>query len=478
MSGCIAAGSPLTVQAGVRAFELGGNAVDACVAAKIMAGVAEPLLTGLGGAGIAMVRHHQDVHVVDFVTAMPGLGRAPGQVPAMDEVVLDFGPTTQAFHVGPSSVAVPGMPYGLWELHERFGRVDLRKLVEPALHACVHGAPVTAGFEEVGGLLFKIQECSDETRRLFAGRSGHLKEGETFLNPDLADVIEEFSTDGPDVFRSGDVGRAMVSAVGEGLLTIEDLAAYDVHLRDPLTVGFQGADVYLPGTPSTGGPQIGLALEALPDELAAWPRIESTIALAQAMDAAEQRMGSGFTTHVSCVDQEGGTCSITSSLGETAGRLAGRTGLLINNFLGEEDVNPPGTVTPAGARMRTMMAPSLIVGTDRVLTMGSGGSTRIRSAVLHAIVRLLAHDASPEDAANGPRCHMEGGVLRTETYGRPLGYAQQVAARFPNHVAFPVPSMFFGGVHIAGLVGSTFVGAGDRRRSGSVGLCNAAVTAG
>ena len=476
--GVIAAGSPLTVEAGRNAFELGGNAVDACVAAKIMAGVAEPLLTGLGGAGLAMVRHREQIHVVDFVTAMPGLGREDRAAPPMDEVVLDFGPTTQTFHVGPSSVAVPGMPFGLWELHERFGRVDLRKLVEPALHAAADGAPVTPGFEEVCGLLFAIQECSPETAALFSGRSGPLKAGELFKNADIADVIEEFADRGPTVFRDGDVGRELVSAVREGLLTEQDLRAYDVHVHEPLATGFRDAEVYLPGPPSSGGMQIALALEALPEALPAWERIESTIALAQAMDRAEERLSSGLTTHVSCVDDAGGSCSITSSLGETAGRLAGRSGLLINNFLGEEDVNPPGVAFEAGARMRTMMAPALTVGTEGVWTMGSGGSTRIRSAVLHAIVRLLHHGATPEHAANGPRCHMEGGLLRTEVYGRPAGYAQAARGRYPDHVAFEAPSMFFGGVHIAGRQRGQFTGAGDRRRSGSLGVCNPAHTAG
>ena len=73
MKGVVAAGSKLTMQAGLEALRLGGNAVDAAIASTVMAGVAEPLLSGMGGAGIATVRFNGETHFVDFFANMPGL---------------------------------------------------------------------------------------------------------------------------------------------------------------------------------------------------------------------------------------------------------------------------------------------------------------------------------------------------------------------------------------------------------------------
>ena len=467
MRGCVAAGSQLTVEAGLRAFEAGGNAVDAAVAAKLMACVAEPLLTGLGGAGISTVKVGESVHVVDFFTAMPGRGHI-GALPEMETVTLDFGPTTQDFHVGPASVAVPGQPFGLWELHRRFGLVPFDVLVEPAVAACTAGVPVTPGFEEVGGLLWPIELLSHEAEALF-GQNGRdrPREGQTFHNPDLADTLRLFAADGPRAFRDGDLGRAILAALGrDTMLTQRDLLAYQVAVRPAATMQRGRAWVGVPGLPSHGGLSVLAALEqlgALPEPFSAG----HVRTMASAMDRASVPMGAGHTTHVSAVDANGDACAITSSLGETAGVVPAGTGLRINNFLGEDDVNPPHREFIPGERMVTMMTPTVVFGPDEVWALGSGGCSRIRSAVLHAIVHLVDHDLPPERAANGPRCHMEDGLLRVEVYDRG---EPDFAAGFEGDIRFEAPNMFFGGVHIAGRKGGAFTGSGDRRRSGEFGV--------
>jgi len=463
VKGCVAGGSALTVEAGLNAFDAGGNAVDAAVAAKLMASVAEPLLTGLGGAGVSTVKVGSDIHVVDFFTAMPGRGHR-GRVPTMETVTLDFGPTTQDFHVGAASVAVPGQPFGLWELHRRFGSVPLSVLLEPAIAACTEGVPVTPGFEEVGDLLWPIQQLSPEARSLF-GQNGddRPRAGQTFYNPDLADSLRLFAEEGPRAFIEGSLGAAIHDVLGSNsLLTARDLAAYRVAVRPAHTTLRQQTRVGVPGLPSHGGLGVIAALELL-GELPEPFSAAHVRAMARAMDQAVLPVGAGHTTHVSAVDQRGDACAITSSLGETAGLIPPGTGLLLNNFLGEDDVNPPDREFIPGERMVTMMTPTVLASADAVWALGSGGCSRIRSAVLHAIVHLVDHGLSPERAANGPRCHMEGGVLRVEVYDRSEA---DFADRFAADIRFDAPNMFFGGAHIAGLRRGVFSGSGDRRRSG------------
>ena len=129
MNGALAAGHPLTVEAGSRVLEIGGNAVDAAVAAAFAAFVAEGSLTGPVGGGFMLLRVGGETLFLDCFFAVPS--RPQGE---MEELVVVFADAaTQVFHVGESSVAVPGLLAGLSEAHSRFGRLPWRELVQPAI---------------------------------------------------------------------------------------------------------------------------------------------------------------------------------------------------------------------------------------------------------------------------------------------------------------------------------------------------------
>lgn len=505
--GAVAAGSALTVEAGLSALRQGGNAVDAAVAASLMACVAEPLLTGLGGAGLALARVGGEVEVCDFFSNVPGLGKDPEKTaPLMKAVELDYGPTTQRFRVGPASVAVPGVPAGLHALHARHGRLQLATLAAPAVAAAEDGVEVTPGFERVARLLWPILQLTPACARLFGPKGRPLRAGETFRCPELGGTIARFAEEGPSLFADGEVGRAMVHTLRHrGRLGHQDLSEYTPGFRRALRYRYRDATVWVPGPPSAAGLLLLQALRALEDH----GRMPSALGAAQvrflahAMGRAELSRtryinrhlfspgwaegffaalapdevheerafgrSTGHTTHLSVVDGEGNAVGITTSLGETCGTVAEGTGVVLNNFLGEGDVNPVEAARRAGQRLMTMCCPTILEVGDDVYVMGSGGSSRIRSAVLHGIVYLTDHGLSCEDAVSLPRCHVEDGVLHVEADSRPPGTMESLAVSVENLKRFDGPNMFFGGLHVAGLSGAGFVGSGDARRSGSFG---------
>src|ERR671925_1022002 len=147
MRGAVAGGHPLTADAGARVLEAGGNAVDAAVAAALLSWVAESPLTGPGAGGFMLVHRARDrsTRVFDFFTAIPGLGH-DGALGTMDEVLVDFsGDSTQLFHIGAASCAIPGAALGLEAAHKMFGRLPWRDLFQPAIELARGGVELNDG---------------------------------------------------------------------------------------------------------------------------------------------------------------------------------------------------------------------------------------------------------------------------------------------------------------------------------------------
>lgn len=483
--GAVAGGNPLTVAAGLGALRAGGTAVDAAIAAQLMACVCEPLLTGLAGGGLALVRHRGATRVCDFFSDVPGRGATRPAEP-MQAIDVDFGPDTQRFWAGPGSVAVPALAEGIWALHAAYGTLPLADLAAPAITAARGGVEASVGLCRSIALLAPILHLDPTLTALFLVDNAPILPGTRFVQPALARTLERFAHEGPGFLRTGDGARDLLAACAGGSLTAADLAQYRAAWRAPLAIERGPARIWLPGPPSQAGLQVIAALNALDPTIptdpvgpAALDRLVAAMAANEEAKGADfqarlfeadflsgwlARCGAGNTTHVSVVDGHGDAVGITSSLGETAGIVAPETGLILNNFLGEEDVQPPHAPRPIGARLLTMCCPTLLEGPDRLWVMGSGGSSRIRSALLHGIVYAVDHRLPVEAVVAAPRAHFEAGVLRFETEGRPALEAP------PGAIAFDHPGLYFGGLHVAGIEGGGFIGAGDARRSGEAGI--------
>ncbi|MEO2058006.1 MAG: gamma-glutamyltransferase, partial [Thermoleophilia bacterium] len=145
ITGAVAAGHPLSARAGATALAAGGTATDAVIAGALTSAVAEAVLTGPGAGGFLMVRPPGGpATLLDFFVAVPGLGPTSRQLDPADlhAFAVPFGTAEQVFHIGPASIAVPGMLAGLDEAARRFGRLPLSDLVAPAVALARAGVAV------------------------------------------------------------------------------------------------------------------------------------------------------------------------------------------------------------------------------------------------------------------------------------------------------------------------------------------------
>src|SRR3954447_9545009 len=215
MRGAVAAGHPLTAEAGARGLAEGGNAVDACIAAAFVSWVAESTLTGPGAGGFMLVHHARDdsTRVLDHFVTVPGLGLGRhGQTP-MDDVGIEFTPeSSQFFRIGPASCAVPGAAAGLGEAHRRFGSRPWRTLLEPAIAHARDGIELTEGQAYLHDILDPILRHTDEGRAMYSNTNGdRLAAGDRLVLSDLAGTLEQLADKGADDLYRGELARALSS---------------------------------------------------------------------------------------------------------------------------------------------------------------------------------------------------------------------------------------------------------------------------
>lgn len=476
--GAVAAGSPLAARAGAEVLARGGNAVDAAVAAAFAAGAAEAPLTGPGAGGFLLARSPRgEATLFDFFVSVPGTGAGGRRLDpkTLGSFTVPFGGAEQVFHIGPASVAVPGMVPGLCEAAARLGRLSLPDLVAPAVRVAREGVPITAAGAFLHGILRDMLGASPASAAMFHPEGRPPREGERLYFPDLADTLEEVGRHGARAAVDGSVAQAMLEHMGSagGLLTAQDLAGYRVVERAPLEVAYRDATMLTNPPPSSGGSLIAAALfhlEGEPppiDDTTFYRRVAAAGRHANRVRAAESRKPVGSTTHVSAVDADGGVASLSSSCGSGSGVVIPGTGILMNNMLGEEDLNPGGFgLLDPGERMTSMMAPTIVLRRgEPLLVLGSAGSNRLRSAILQATVSVLDQARDVASAVSRPRVHPEGNALDVEG-GVP---ADAVAAlRGDGHVIrrWDAMNLFFGGVSAVGVASSGLEAAGDPRRGG------------
>jgi gamma-glutamyltranspeptidase / glutathione hydrolase len=490
-SGAVAAGHELTAGAAADVISEGGNAFDAVIAGLWMACIAEPVLASPGGGGFVMARSaaHDRTRLFDFFVHTPRQRPDPSEL-EFEGVHADFGTALQEFHVGAGASAVPGFVPGLHALHAALGTLPMVRLAEPAVAAAKAGIEVNATQARIFEIVAPILIWSPEARALFAPDGALLKTGALFRNEALAEAIDAIAREGPRIALEGEIARAMLKVTDAGgALKKDDLKTYAVAERAPLSAALDGTEPYLNPPPSCGG---GLIRDMLLN-LARQQRPLSTAALdlARAIDATDRAWRSADcdierflgtsgapsagatvrsrgTTHISVIDAAGNAAAATVSNGEGNGRMVPGCGFMINNMLGEEDINPRGFhAWPEDTRLSSMMAPSVLVSREGTVTaLGSGGSNRIRTALFQVCARLLAGPGDLDEAVAAPRLHIERGHLDFEDFFN-ADEREALTRAFADHRAWPERSMYYGGVHVAQRAAKGgFAAAGDPRRGG------------
>jgi len=504
--GMVAAGHPATAEAAAEILHAGGNAFDAVVSAHFAACMAEPVLCSLAGGGFLLAAPRGGpVRSWDFFVHTPRRKRPPSDID-FHPIHADFGTARQEFHIGLGAAATPGAIPGLLAIHRDLGRLPLRELIVPAVALGREGIRLNAFQAGIFRIVAPIYLATPESRAIYAdpqdpGRV--IGAGQRLCQREQADFLEALAREGERLYREEiAAGVESLCREGGGHLRRDDLRHYRVAVRAPLSLPYRDARLFLTPPPSTGGLLVAFGLHLLAslerhtlraDE--GWlPALARTLALtaearqplenpalaesllpllgADRLERWRRRLHGALarrgTTHISVIDAEGNRASLTTSNGEGCGHLIPGTGIMLNNMLGEADINPAGFHRwPTGTRMISMMTPALLELADgTAIALGSGGSNRIRSAMLAVISRLVDQAQPLHAAITAPRLHVEGRHLDLEAGFDPKT-RDRLLADFPDHTLWPEPNLFFGGVHAVLHRDGEFAGAGDPRRGGA-----------
>jgi gamma-glutamyltranspeptidase/glutathione hydrolase len=448
----IAAGHPATAEVGAGALASGGSAADAAVAAVMASCVAETVMTGLLGGGHAIywdAASGETWNLDCFCTAPSGGG---GE---LVELKVPFGEELVHYAIGPASFAVPGIPAGLGALHERFGRLPWHDLCKPAMQLARIGVDMPPAHAACLAMLAPVMTLNDG-ERIYAPEGELLRAGDRLRQPALEKVFALLAMEGASSVYIGSLAESILSMMRRrgGLVTREDLAAYEARWSEPAEVAYAGTRVLTRG-----------GLSGMPELLAALPAFRglgATERVLAVLPLLEVRGPETHTTNVTVVDADGNACVFTTSLGLGSGDFLPGLDLHLNSMLGEVDLLV-GELEP-GARMASMMAPLLALDGDGLaLAAGAAGGTRLRTALALVLAGILDEGLAPQAAVDRPRFHPAAGVVNAEP-GVDEDALAQLEASGRAVRRWPELHHYFGGVSAVGREGP----AADPRRSGAV----------
>ncbi|MCP3422480.1 gamma-glutamyltransferase [Nocardioides pinisoli] len=443
----MAAPSPEAADAAEAIARAGGSAVDAAIAAALVAMVTEVGLVSLSSGGFVTVQPAAGAaYTVDGWMDRPGIGRDAGSAPARTwDVSTEYGGGVD-ITIGAGSVATHGSLAAFGEAHARDGRLPWAELVGPAIDVARGGFALGSAsryyLRHVHESIFGWDPASHAALHDSTGR---LTE-ERVVVADLATTLEHIASTGPRALHQGDLAVAIAADVGArgGLLGHADLAAYAPVVREPLTTRVHGWRLATATAPSVGGVVLAAMLRLLEDrprggwepadvehlvrvQRAVLGHRREVLEVAADLPAASRAwldrvdadhravLESGSTAHVSVTDADGSACSLTVSSGYGAGMVAAGTGIWLNNCLGEQELNPPARQVTAGSRLLSNMAP--VVGRHddgSTLAIGSPGADRITTAVVSALAGFVNGGLDLHAAVAHPRVHVHRAGLPDE----------------------------------------------------------------
>jgi gamma-glutamyltranspeptidase/glutathione hydrolase len=523
--GMAVAAHPLAAAAGLDMLKRGGNAVDAAVATAFALNAAEPFASGLGGGGFMVIylARTKKVTIVNFrekapAAATPTMFTEKGD--RQDEWRQERG----------TAVGVPGMLAGWNYALKKYGTRSLTQAAAWAIEIAEAGFPVSATFSQIDKDEYEklLKNAGEGSRYLNGGIP--FEPGEVFKNPELAATLRLICAKGPDEFYKGEIAKKIVAAVRakDGIMTLEDLAAYQPVEADPIKGTYRGTTIYTLPPPGTGG----LHIIQLLNVAEGWPLkkwgpntpasihhlseamrfifadkdrydgdpdfVSIPVGLLTSKDYAQEirkkigadRIAGQYssaksdavqekkenTTHVGVIDEEGNIVALTQSINDFFGTgiVPEGTGFLLNDHMADFSTDPDSPNAPRPNRRPVSNMGPLIMFKDGkpFLSLGSPGGTRIFPSLVQIIINIVDFGMSLDEAIEAPRffTYSSGGKARPIAVEPRISNATLRALEKLGHkIALKEPyDKYFGGAQ--GLMilrgGKLIHGGADSRRDG------------
>jgi len=473
LNGMVAAAHPLASQVGVDILKSGGNAVDAAVAVGFALGVVEPNASGIGGGGLMLIWFAESGKVVFIDSREKAPAAATADMFELDEngKVKPDGRGFNPAVIGGRSVAVPGEVAGLLAALGKYGTMSRDQVLQPAINHAEQGITVSPVLAGIIAENFEALANFPASGKTFLDDGFPKEPGSTLRNPDLAKTLRLVAEQGRDAFYRGPVAQSIVDAVQAdgGLITMEDLANFNVSFRTPVKSTYRGYEIISAPPPSSGGTHVIELLNIMENfdvEEMGLNSAESIHAWAEAMKLMYSDRGefmgdsdyvevplegltskqyarnqfaridmnsvmnlpghgdpmtgdSGSTTHFSVVDRHGNMVAYTKTINHffASGITTPGTGIVLNDQMDDFDKRPGQANSIAGGkRPLSSMSPTLILEDGKPFaTIGSPGGKRILTTVAMLISDLIDFDMDIQTAINTPRINnYEKGPLKME----------------------------------------------------------------
>ena len=442
-------------QVGAEIMSKGGNAVDAAVAMGFALGVCEPFTSGLGGGGLATIHTAEGENFfIDFREVAPAAATLDLYVDASGE---NNGNTQE----GGLASGVPGEVAGLLYLLEHHGTMSREEVMKPAIRIANEGFTVSAYCANAISDAYEKTQKFPEMSKVYLDENGlPWEEGSVITNPDLGKALQLIADQGADVFYKGEIGEAMVATLAkyDGVMTMDDLAGYEVHELKPVTGDYRGYTVISSPPPSSGGTHLieilnilenfdmasmevnsaeyvhlfaetfklafadrakymadtnfvtvplgGLTSQAYADKRA--QDIDLNVAMEQAAPDDPSPYEHTDTTHFSVADVNGNCVAITKTINYYfgSGVMVDGYGFMMNNQMDDfsTDSESVNKIEP-GKKPLSSMSPTVVLKPDGspFLVLGTPGGSRIFSGVAEVISRVIDSKMDLHTAISVPK---------------------------------------------------------------------------
>lgn len=462
-------------QVGAEIMAKGGNAIDAAVAMGFALGVCEPFTSGLGGGGLATIHTAggEDIFI-DFREIAPAAA-------TLDLYLDEDGKSNGKTERGGLASGVPGEVAGLLHLLENYGTMSRREVMEPAIRIATEGFTVTQYCANAIADAYKLAVDYPEMQKVYWKDGLPYEAGDVIQNPDLAKALQKIADEGRDGFYKGEIAQALVDTTAKygGVITLEDLAGYEVQTHAPVTGAYRGYKIISSPPPSSGGAHLIEILNILENYDVASLKVNSpeyihlfveAFKLSYA-DRAQYMADTNFvpdvplsgltnkdyakeraalidldkaqefdigdptiyehtdTTHYSVADAQGNCVAVTKTINYYFGNgvMVDGFGFMMNDEMDDFSTDPESVnrVEP-GKKPLSSMTPTVILREDGrpFLVLGTPGGARIFASVAQVVSRVIDHDMGLHDAISVPKIWNNGGSFNFQ-YETPLkGYEE------------------------------------------------------